>query len=112
MHELLYCDDHSFMNMQHFFKRLIAKPYHTAYVATCLYMMYEVNWDYVTKASYNKDKDLLFVYKPYGFGGEREYVHEVHHLERRVPTAVTAWKDLSYQADDGIITVTDLAKKE
>jgi len=83
------------MNMQHAMKRLIVKPVHTAWLATCMTMIYVVNFDYVTKMVYNKEKDIVFVYKPDGWWNEKEHVHEVHHLERMVPAAVTAWKDLS-----------------
>lgn len=40
-----------------------------------------MNMDYVSKMVYNKDKDLVFVYKPDGLWNEREYVYEMHHLE-------------------------------
>lgn len=100
------------MNMQHATKRLIVKPMHTAHLAMCGAMIYVTNFDYVTKMTYNKDKDLVFVYKPDGFWNEKEHVHEVHHLEHMVPAAVTAWKDMSAMKDDGIITISDMAQKE
>jgi len=61
---------------------------------------------------YNKDKDLVFVYKPDGFWNEHEYVYEVHHLERMVPSPVTAVPELSCQRDDGITTVHCMATKD
>lgn len=100
------------MNMQHAAKRIVVKPMHTAYLATAAYAIYYSNFDYVTKMAYNKDKDLVFVHKADGFWNEKEYIHEVHHLEHMVPAAVTAWKDMSAQQADGIITITDMAKKE
>lgn len=51
--------------------------------------------DYVSKMAYNKDKDLVFVYKPYGYYGELETVHEVHHLEQTPPYSVSTWADLN-----------------
>mmetsp|Transcript_36611 Transcript_36611/g.35403 ORF Transcript_36611/g.35403 Transcript_36611/m.35403 type:complete len:158 (-) Transcript_36611:55-528(-) len=54
---------------------------------------------------YNKEKDLVFVYRPDGLWNEHEYVYEMHHLEQMVPAAVTSFKDLSMQRNDGILTV-------
>lgn len=71
-----------------------------------------MNFDYVSKMVYNKDKDLVFVYKPTGFWNEQEYVYEMHHLEQMVPYAVTAIKNMSMQRDDGIITVYDMNTKD
>lgn len=62
--------------------------------------------------TYNKDKDLVFVYRPDGFWNEHEYVYEMHHLEQMVPSAVTAYKNLSMQRDDGILTVYDMSTRE
>ena len=112
MHKLLYCDERDYMNSQHFMKRLAGKPFHTFYVATVAYMLHELNFEYATKIVYNKDKDLLYVYKPWGLFGEAEYIHEAAHLEVAVPSAVTSWKTLSMNSDDGIIRVTDLAKQD
>ena len=76
-------------------------------------MLSYVNLDYVTKMRYNKDKDLVFVYKPDGIWNEREYCHEVHHLEQKVPFAISAIEDMSlYDRDDGILTVYDMNEHE
>lgn len=61
---------------------------------------------------YNKDKDLVFVYKPDGFWNEREYVYEVHHMEQMVPYAVKAIENHSLMKDDGIITVYDMNTRD
>jgi hypothetical protein len=71
-----------------------------------------MNMDYVSKMVYNKDKDLVFVYKPTGLWNEQEYVYEMHHLEQMVPFAVTAIKNMSMQRDDGIITVYDMNTRD
>jgi len=71
-----------------------------------------MNMDYVSRMVYNKDKDLVFVYKPTGFWGEQEYVYEMHHLEQMVPYAVTAIKNMSMQRDDGIVTVYDMNTRD
>ncbi len=71
-----------------------------------------MNFDYVSKMVYNKDKDLVFVYKPTGLWNEQEYVYEMHHLEQMVPYAVTSIKNLSMQRDDGILTVYDMNTRE
>jgi hypothetical protein len=69
------------MNIQYGIKRSIARPAHTFYIISVLAMLQNLDMDYVTKVVYNKEKDLVFVYKPDGLWNETEHVHEVHHLE-------------------------------
>lgn len=71
-----------------------------------------MNMDYVSRMVYNKEKDLVFVYKPTGFWNEQEYVYETHHLEQMVPFAVTAIPNMSMQRDDGILTVYDMHTRD
>jgi hypothetical protein len=71
-----------------------------------------MNFDYVTKMVYNRDKDLVFVYRPDGFWSENEHVYEVHHLEQMVPSPVTAVKDLTMNRKDGILTVYDMSNRD
>ena len=107
-----YCDDHDYMNFQYTGKRAFARPAHTMYILTMICMLRNLDNDYVTKMVYNKDKDLVFVYKPNGIWYENEEVFEVHHLEREVPAAVGSWKDMSAQRDDGIIRVKCMDSKK
>lgn len=107
-----YCDDHDYMNMQYSGKRMLARPAHTAYMAQLLILLNFMNMDYVSRMVYNKEKDLVFVYKPEGIWNEREYVHEMHHLEQMVPYAVSALGDRSLNRDDGIMTVYDMNEHE
>ena len=107
-----YCDDHEYMNVQYGGKRALARPAHTAYVMQVLILLQYMNFDYVSKMVYSKDKDLIFVYKPDGIWNETEYVHEVHHLEQMVPYAVSALENHPMQKDDGIMTVYDMAQRE
>jgi hypothetical protein len=90
-----YCDDHNYMNVQYGAKRTIVRASHTMYVATLFALIYKLDFDYVTKMRYNKDKDLVFVTKPTKFWGESEHVYEMHHLEQMVPAPITATKDMS-----------------
>ena len=76
-----YCDDHDYMNFQYSGKRALARPAHTMYMISLLVVLQNMNMDYVSKMVYNKDKDIVFVYKPDGLWGEREYVYDMHHLE-------------------------------
>lgn len=69
------------MNFHYSVKRGIVRPVHTAYMCSLLILLQHMNMDYVSKMVYNKDKDLVFVYKPDGLWNEREYVYEMHHLE-------------------------------
>ena len=78
------------MNIQYGAKRMIVRPAHTMYMISVLALLQHINIDYVTKMVYNKDKDLVFVYRPDGFWSEHEYVYEMHHLEQMVPSPVTA----------------------
>jgi hypothetical protein len=100
------------MNIQYSGKRAIARPAHTFYMVSVLAFMQQLDSDYVTKMVYNKDKDLVFVYRPTGFWNEHEYVYEMHHLEQMVPAPVTAYKDLTINRDDGILTVYDMSQRE
>lgn len=79
------------MNIQYGVKRTIARPGHTFFMVSVLAMMQNINLDYVSKMTYNKEKDLVFVYRPDGLWGETEYVYEMHHLEQMVPSAVTSY---------------------
>lgn len=60
---------------------MIIRPAHTFYIVTVLALLQHINADYVTKIAFNKEKDLIFVYRPDGFWNEHEYVYEVHHVE-------------------------------
>ncbi len=81
MESYRYCDDHDYMNVLYSGKRGIARPVHTMYMCQVLIFLQYMNFDYVSKMVYNKDKDLVFVYKPTGLWNEQEYVYEMHHLE-------------------------------
>jgi len=107
-----YCDDHDYMNIQYGAKRSIVRPSHTMYVVTIMTLIYNMDFDYVTKMRYNKEKDLVFVTKPDRFWGESEHVYEMHHLEQMVPAAVTAMKNMSAMDHDGILTVHDMGEKD
>lgn len=76
-----YCDDHDYMNVQYGAKRSIVRPSHTMYVGMLAALIYALDFDYVTKMRYNKEKDLVFVSRPDKLWGEREHVYEMHHLE-------------------------------
>ena len=82
------------------------------YILGVLALCQHINVDYVSKMVYNKDKDLVFVYKPDGWWGEKEYVYERHHLEQVVPAPVTAIKNLTMQREDGILNVHCMSTKD
>lgn len=100
------------MNLQYGAKRSIVRPSHTMFVATLATLIYSMDFDYVTKMRYNKEKDLVFVTKPDRFWGEQEHVFEMHHLEQMVPSPVTAMKNMTSLEHNGILTVHDMADKE
>lgn len=82
MASIRYCDDHDYMNFQYAGKRSIVRPVHTFYQVSTLAFLSLLSSDYVSKMVYNKDKDLVFVYRQDGMFKEKEYVYEVHHLEQ------------------------------
>jgi len=100
------------MNMQYAGKRTVVRSSHTMYVACLMSFLYNLDFDYVSKMRYNKEKDLVFVTKPARLWGESQHVYEVHHLEQMVPSAVTAVQDLSANHRNGILTVKDMAQNE
>lgn len=100
------------MNVQYSGKRGIARPAHTFYMVSVLAFLQNMNFDYVTKMVYNKDKDLVFVYRPDGFWNEHEYINEMHHLEQMVPSPVTSYKNMTMQREDGILTIYDMSTRE
>ena len=108
LEEIRYCDDHEYMNVHYGAKRMFARPINTAYLAQLMVLLSYTNMDYVSKMRYNKDKDLVFVHKPDGFWNEREYCHEVHHLEQTVPFAISAIENMGSQKKDGIMTIYDM----
>jgi len=70
LEDVRYCDDHDYMNFQYGAKRTVVRASHTMYVATLMTLMYNLDFDYVTKMRYNKDKDLVFVTRPNKLWGE------------------------------------------
>jgi len=52
------------------------------------------------------------VYRPDGFWSEHEYVYEMHHLEQTVPSAVTAYKNLTMQREDGILNIYCMSTRD
>lgn len=70
LEDIRYCDDHDYMNIFYSGKRALARPAHTAYMVHVLVLMQYLNMDYVSRMVYNKDKDLVFVYKPNGLWNE------------------------------------------
>lgn len=110
--DIRYCDDNDYMNLQYGIKRAVMRPSFTGYWLTLFGLMYHLDFDYVTRMRYNKDKDLVFVQKPDRFWGEQEHIYEVHHLEQMVPSAVTALKHHSSWDKNGIMTVKCMAQNE
>jgi len=76
-----YCDDQDYINLIYQVKKSVIRPTHTMVVTCVLAGISMMDLDYVTKMAYNKEKDLVFIYKPNGIWGDYESVHEVHHLE-------------------------------
>ena len=111
MEGIRYCDDHDYMNIHYAAKRLFIRPAHTFYICALLALLNHINLDYVSKMVYNKEKDLVFVYRPDGWWGEREHVYEMHHLEQMVPSPVTSFKELTMNRDDGILSVHCMSTK-
>jgi len=112
LEQMRYCDDHDYMVMQYSVKRAVVRPEHTAYMLNLMVLLQYANLDYATRMVYNKEKDLVFVYKPEGLWWEKEFVYEMHHLEQLTPYTVTAIKNMSMQKDDGLVNVRCMATRE
>ncbi len=100
------------MNIQYIWKRAVLRPVHTFYQVAILFFLRSLNFGYVTKMVYNKDKDLVFAYKPHGWFSEKEHVYEVHHLESMVPATVNAYKHLGMGQKDGVTTLNCMDTKD
>mmetsp|Transcript_4450 Transcript_4450/g.7593 ORF Transcript_4450/g.7593 Transcript_4450/m.7593 type:complete len:291 (-) Transcript_4450:75-947(-) len=108
-----YPDDHDYMSLQYGWKRTIGRSTHTFHIVALLTLMGYMDAGYVTKMTYNKEKDLVFIRRPNRlYFGDNETVHEVHHLEQMVPSAVTAIKNMSSLKKDGILVVYDMAQHD
>jgi hypothetical protein len=68
--------------------------------------------DYVTKITYNREKDLVFVDRPTGLFGDTESVYEVHHIEQMVPSPISAMRDIGGQYKDGIMSLHCMSTKD
>jgi len=93
------------MNIQYAVKRMAARPAHTFYQVVVLCFLQNLSIGYATKMVYNKDRDLVFVYRPDGIWRDKEYVYEVHHLESMVPAVVSAYPHIGVGHKDGITTL-------
>lgn len=112
LEQIRYCDDHDYMNIHYMYKRAWLRPAHTFYQVATLALLYNLNFNYATKMVYNKDRDLVFVYKPDGMFTDKEYVYEVHHLESMVPGVVGAYQHLGVGHKDGITTLLCMDTKD
>lgn len=110
--KIRYVDDHDYMNMQYAMKRAIIRPSHTFYQATVLVFLQMLSMDYVTKITYNRDKDLIFVSRPDGLFYDNEYPYEVHHLEQMVPSPISGFQDIGAGKKDGIMTLHCMSTKD
>lgn len=63
---------------------------------------------YVIKATFNREKDLVFVWRTTSLFYKQMNVYELHYLEQLVPHLVTSWKSLGSTNKEGIVKVTDL----
>ena len=71
--KMRYCDEHDYMSLAYIFKRMMLRPTHTFYQLIVLALLQNLSFNYVTKMVYNKDRDLVFVYKPDGIFSDKEY---------------------------------------
>lgn len=62
--------------------------------------------DYVVRAQYSKDRELLFVTRVSMLGSTEEEVYEVAHLEHLPPSVKSGVQDLSAQDKDGLVDIT------
>ncbi|EGR31428.1 hypothetical protein IMG5_109990 [Ichthyophthirius multifiliis] len=70
-----------------------------------LHYMNNLSKDYVVRAQYSKDKELLFVTRISPFGSTKEEVYEVAHLEHLPPSVKSGVKDMSCQDSNGLVDI-------
>lgn len=109
--EIRYCDDHDYMNMHYAWKRAYVRSYHTFYQICVFTFLKEIGSDYVTKLVYNKDKDVVFAYRP-GLFKDWQNVYETHHLEQTLPSPIGAFKTMGQNAKDGIFSIQCMNTKD
>lgn len=81
LYDMRYPDNDDYMNVQYTYKRGYGRPVNAMYMAVALGFWPWAHFDYASKVVYNRDKDLVYVYKLKGFFNESEEVYEVAHLE-------------------------------
>ena len=59
-----YPDNDDYMNMHYTVKRAIVRPTWAIYAFNLSVLLYNMDFDYVTKMRYNRAQDLVFVTKP------------------------------------------------
>lgn len=83
---------------------------YTAVLLFGIYMhrSFKIGHEYVTKAVYNRERDLVFVWRPTGYVSKQVHVYELHYLEQTTPKVTSGWKDLGGFQKDGIFVLNDL----
>ncbi len=76
--------------------------------AIALRKVTKIGNEYVTKAVYNRERDLVFVWRPTRVFAKEMHVYELHYLEQTVPKVVSSWKNLGFFKKDGIVLMHDL----
>ncbi len=64
--------------------------------------------DYVIKASFNRERDLVFVWRATSTFKKHVDIFELHFLERTVPSVTSSWSNLGMFKKDGLFAVWDL----
>ena len=67
-----------------------------------------IGHQYVVKATYNREKDLVFIWRPTGVFAKQLHVYELHYLEQTVPRITSSWNQLGNFDKDGILLIHDL----
>ena len=99
------------MNIHYAFKRAYVRTFHTFYQILALAWIQQLGSDYVTKLTYNKDKDLVYASRP-GMFKDWEHVYETHHLEQTLPSPIGAFRNMGQTTKDGIFTIHCMNTKD
>lgn len=75
-------------------------------------LLTNITSDFVVRAQYNKDEDILFLTIPGSRGAEQEVVVEMDHLEILPPAGIIGLSLLSANDTDGYYTLTDMNKNK
>lgn len=81
---------------QHWIKKFLLYPVFGLSTVIFVYIVSKSGRNRIIKASFNRSKDLLFIYRPGAFLGKRLEVVELHYFEKQLNKNPLTWKYYGY----------------